>query len=324
MQQWGRILAGGAEDLPVQTIMRAHRILAALFVMALAAAACSSGPRDDPASVPPVKIGGFDFLESTMLANLYGRALEEHGYRVELNTNLGNREVAAPALRRGDIDLYLGYAASELEFVNQGAGEASADVEQTVRKLRDRLEPSDLTALNPSPAVDTNMFAVTRSTAARYDLETISDLVPVAGQLTLGGPPECPARPFCLAGLEKTYGLRFKGFRSLDAGGPLSKDALEAGEIDVALVFSTDGAVFARGLIVLEDDKALQLADNIVPLIRTSVASSRVRAILNGVSAALTTAELAKLNIRAQDEDPAALADSWLRAHRLNKDRDRS
>ena len=172
-------------------------------------------------------------------------------------------------------------------------------------------------ALQPSPAVNTNGFAVTRATADRYHLKRVSDLLPVSGSLTLGGPPECPSRPFCQAGLQKTYGLAFKGFVPLDAGGPLSKAALEKGDVDVALIFTSDGVIAAKDFVVLEDDRHLQNADNVVPVIRSSVASDDVVSLLNGISSKLTTQALIELNQSSQldREDPDVLAQRWLSSH---------
>ncbi|HWC10203.1 MAG TPA: ABC transporter substrate-binding protein, partial [Acidimicrobiales bacterium] len=266
-------------------------------------------------------IGGFNFSESSILVSIYEGALAAEGIEVTVRPNLGSREIVAPALERGEIDLYPGYAATDLEFYNQGAGEASPDVEATVEKLRSRLVPKNITALQPSPAVNANAFAVTKATAERYNLETLSDLAPVAGELRLGGPPECPARPFCAAGLEATYGIRFKEFKPLDVGGPLSKTALERGDVDVALIFSSDGAIPDKGFVVLEDDKKLQNADNVVPIIRTGVVTEKVRQVLNRVSAALTTEDLVELNKRADvdKEDPETLAKEWLEEHGFAK-----
>jgi osmoprotectant transport system substrate-binding protein len=293
--------------------LRVKRLVSALVPAALLMSACSSG--DGVPRSTRITIGGFDFSESTILANIYAGALTARGYHVELRPNLGAREVVMPAVERGDIDVYAGYAATELEFLDGGAGEASADIGETVKKLRSRLEPRGLTALDAALAVNTNAFAVTRSTAERYGLTKISDLAPVADELVLGGPAECPSRPFCLPGLERTYGLHFKAFVALDAGGPLSKDALESGAVDVALVFSSDGTVPRRSLVVLDDDKRLQRADNIVPVVRRSLATGSVAATLNKVSRQLTTEDLGAMNARADDEDPAALAEAWLQKH---------
>lgn len=297
-----------------------------LAVLALMAAACGNGG-DDPdggggasdSTPDPLEltIGAFNFSESAILAHIYAGALEEEGISVQVRENLGNREVVGPALERGEIDLYPGYAATELEFFNSGAGEATPDPEETVEKLRTLLAGKELTALEPSPAIDANAFAVTRATADRLKVTKLSELAGVAGELVLGGPPECPERPYCLIGLENTYGLKFKSFKALDAGGPLSKAALENGDVDVALIFSSDGAIAARNFVVLADDKKLQNADNVVPVIRTEVATKEVRAALDRVAAELTTEDLTALNKRADvdKEDPDVLAEEWLNEH---------
>jgi osmoprotectant transport system substrate-binding protein len=268
-----------------------------------------------------VTIGAFNFSESAILANIYAGALRNDGYTVNVRPNLGTREVVEPALERGEIDMYPGYAATELEFINKGAGEATPDAQQTVATLNNRLSPKGLVALDPSPAVDQNAFAVTKATADKFHLKKLSDLAPIGNQLTLGGPPECPTRPFCQAGLESKYGIHFKAFKALDAGGPLSKNALANGDVDVALIFSSDGAIPARNFVVLDDDKKLQNADAIVPIIRQQAATSEVKSVLNKVSAALNTDDLAALNKRADvdKEDPDVLAQDWLSKHGFAK-----
>jgi len=300
--------------------MGSHRrhVLGALVVgLALVVAGCGDSDGTGGDSKDTVTIGAFNFSESAILAGIYEGALEAEGFAVTVRSNLGNREVVYPALERDEIDLYPGYAATELEFVNKAAGEATPDAKATVEKLRERLAPKGLTALEPSEAIDANAFAVTKATADKFNLKKLSDLALVAGQLTLGGPPECPTRPFCQPGLEKTYGLTFKGFLPLDAGGPLTKTALDKGDIDVALIFSSDGAIPAKGYVVLEDDKKLQNADNVVPVIRDKAATEGARKALNRVSALLNTDDLAGLNKRADidKEDPKVLADEWLKDH---------
>ena len=297
---------------------RPFRALAvALAALAAVATACGDDGDDSGAQKGTVTIGAFNFSESAILAHMYAGALRAEGYTANVRANLGSREVVEPALERGEIDLYPGYAATELEFLNKGAGEATPDAKATVDKLKSRLDAKGLTALEPSPAIDQNAFAVTKATADRLKLAKLSDLVAVAGQLTLGGPPECPTRPFCQAGLESKYGIKFKAFKALDAGGALSKNALSNGDVDVALIFSSDGAIPARNFVVLEDDKKLQNADNVVPVIRKSVATSDATTILNKVSATLTTSDLAALNKRADidKQDPDALAQEWLTQH---------
>ncbi|HEX2191959.1 MAG TPA: ABC transporter substrate-binding protein [Acidimicrobiales bacterium] len=302
--------------------MRSRRscaVVVAILGMALLAAGCGDDDEEGTGGVPEeeVTIGALNFSENAILAAIYEGALRSEGVKVTVRPNLGSREIVAPALERGEIDMYPGYAATDLEFYNQGAGEATPDAQATVDKLRQRLVGKNITALEPSPAIDTNAFAVTKATADRYNLKKLSDLAPVAGELRLGGPPECPTRPFCAVGLERTYGIKFREFKALDAGGPLTKGALENGDVDVALIFSSDGAIPAKGFVVLEDDKQLQNADNVVPIIRTGAVTEKAREVLNRVSAALTTTDLAELNKRADvdKEDPEVLAKDWLREH---------
>ena len=285
-----------------------YRILGVglLAVALLALAFC----RDDRPT-RAITIGAFNFPESAILSNIYGGALRDSGVAIKFRTNLGSREVVGPALQDGDIDVYVGYAATDLEFWNSNAGQATPDVAETVSRLNVVLQPNGLLALDPSPAVDQNGFAVTQATADRLRLSKLSDLAPLASQLRLGGPPECPTRPFCARGLEATYGIRFKSFQALDAGGPLTKKALADGDIDVALLFTSD----ATGFVLLEDDGHLQNADAVVPLIRPDKVDDRARAVMNDVSAKLTTESLSALNQRftATGGDTDVVAQTWLR-----------
>src|SRR5262249_51526552 len=139
---------------------------------------------------------------------------------------------------------------------------ATASVEGTVRSLARSLAARGLVIGRPAAAQDGNAIVVTAATAARYRLRTISDLAAVAPRLVFGGPPECPERPYCLPGLRRAYGLRFSEFVPLDAGGPLTRQALLAGDIDVALLFTTDPTIVAGHLVVLADNRRLQPAEN--------------------------------------------------------------
>jgi osmoprotectant transport system substrate-binding protein len=300
------------------------RLLAVLALSAVVMSACGSS-NDTATQNKSVVIGSAPFSENVIVANMYAGALQADGYQVTVRKGLGQREIYLPALQKGGkdngIDLVPEYVGTLLEFVNKNAGEASGDLDASVTKLRARLEPMGLTALTPSPAADQNAFAVTKATADKYKLTKLSDLTPIAGQLTLGAGPECPARPFCQPGLEKTYGLKFKSFRVLDSGGPMTLGALASGDIDVGLVFSSDGGVAARNLVVLQDDKKLQTVDNLVPAIRNDVVDDTIRKDLNKVSAALTTDDLIQLNKRADVDkaDPETLAREWLQQHGFTK-----
>ncbi len=160
----------------------------------------------DPKLSGSIVIGSANFNEQELVAEMVSQLLESHGMSVTRKFKLGAREVVAPALEKGDIDAYVEYVGSYLTFLK---GTPSSDLDATVKDLRAVLDPKGLTALEPTPAQDQNAFVVTKATADKFGLANISDLSKVTGSFTLGGPPECPQRPYCILGLEKTYGLKF-------------------------------------------------------------------------------------------------------------------
>ena len=163
------------------------------------------------------------------------------------------------------------YAGTALRFLSLGAVVPGVDVAETHTALVRALEGTHATALTPAPAQNANAFFVTAETAARYDLHTLSDLEPVASQLAFGGPPECSTRPLCLVGLQQTYGLKFNEVVQLDAGGPATRQALRDRDVDVALLFTTDPTIADQGFIELQDDRGLQPAENVTPIVRDEV-----------------------------------------------------
>jgi osmoprotectant transport system substrate-binding protein len=185
------------------------------------------------------------------------------------------------------------------------------------RRLQRVLEASGVSVLDMARAENENGIVVAADTAARYDLEDISDLREHAAEMSFGGPPECTERPLCLPGLEQTYGLRFERFVPLDPGGPTTVAALTEGDIDVALLFTTDPHLTSRDLVLLRDDRRLQPAENIVPIVRSSVLErfgNGLRNSLRAVSNRLTTPVLRRLNflVDVRERDPGEVARRWL------------
>jgi osmoprotectant transport system substrate-binding protein len=298
---------------------RATRIAIAFLLVALVAVAC--GGAATPGGKPTVRIGSTNFSEQLILGELYAQILEANAYPVERKFNLGSREIVFPALTSGQIDMEADYLATLLAFVDKNAT-GSTDPNVTSKALQEALRPQALTLLDYAPAVDQNGFVVTRATAERHRLSKISDLAPVAKDLVLGGPPECPQRPFCLLGLRNTYGLTFKDFKPLDAGGPLTVTALEGGQIDVGLLFTSDAIIAVKGFVLLDDDKRLQLSDNVAPVVRNDLlakAGDEFKRLINSIAPKLTTAELTDLNRQAgvDRKDPKDIAREWLRKQGL-------
>ncbi len=188
------------------------------------------------------------FSENQVLGNLFATVLDAAGFQATVKP-VTNREVYLPALQRGEVQVAAEYVGTLTEFLNKkkngpdAPALASGDLDATVAALTPLAEATGLTVLTPAKAQDQNAFAVTRTFAEAHDLTTLSDLEGFDGDLVLGGPPECPTRPFCQPGLEKTYGIEFSEFVALDAGGPLTKEALKQGKVQVGLVFSSDGSL---------------------------------------------------------------------------------
>jgi osmoprotectant transport system substrate-binding protein len=269
-----------------------------------------------------ITVGAFDFPESVLLAHIYGDALKAEGFPVRVLPGLGSRELVDPALLSGLIQLVPEYAGSALQFNSLGRQSATSDVMATNKALTQLMADRGVVAGVPAAAQNTNAIVVRAATAARYGLRSIADLARVAPRLAFGGPPECPGRAYCLPGLKQAYGLRFKSFIALDAGGPLTLQALTEGNVDVALLFSTDPSISARHLVVLADDRGLQPAENITPLVSRDVVArygTGLVAALNDVSARLSTLTLRALDARVEihGQDPGQVAESWLRAQGL-------
>jgi osmoprotectant transport system substrate-binding protein len=297
---------------------RSYVLGAALLASALMFAACGPGEDDgtgggseEKGSVT-VGVSGA-FAENQIAAEMYAQVLEDVGYEVARQLDLGEREISQPALVDGEIDLKPEYLGSLLLHLDPEAA-ASSDPQENVSLLEPLLAEDGLALLEPSDADDTNALVVTPETAKEHGLTTTSDLADVAGELSLGGPPECPKRPFCIPGFEETYGIEFGEFKPLDVGGPLTVAALEEGKIDVALLFSTSSVIGDKGWVVLEDDKNLQTAENITPVVREDVLNDEITELLNAVSAELDTETMTELNGRVEidNEDPATVAEDYL------------
>lgn len=297
--------------------------MAATCAVLLLAPTCGESPDALRTSVlqdDAISVASFNFPESTVLAEIYAQALEEAGFRVDRQLHLGPRELVEPALQRGLVELVPEYAGSALAFVTLGGAPGRGDPEEANRALAEAFAPRGITVLDPSAAQDQNGFAVTRATAERYGLRTISDLAPVAPSLTFGGPVECQERPLCLQGLGSTYGLSFKDFKTVDTSGPITAAALAEGTVDVALMFTTDGQIPQHDFVLLEDDLGLQPAENVTPVVRTDTVrrfGPQLVEALNAVSAELTDQALRVLNAQVgfQGTDPADAARAWLVAH---------
>lgn len=292
-----------------------RRMLALALTSTLALAACGGGsdPLATGAATPDkdtaketgtagsgtVTIGSANFPENELLAEIYAAALSDAGVEVETSLGIGSREVYMTALKEGSIDVLPEYTGGLATFLNPEITATSS--EDVLADAQEHL-PEGLELLEISEAEDKDSLVVTAETAKEHSLTTIADLQPVAGELTLGGPPEFETRPNGVKGLEKVYGLKFASFRSLAAGANLTVQSLANGQVDVANIFTTDPAIEENDFVVLEDPESLFAAQNVVPIVRTDAVNPAVEEALNSVSGALTTENLTAMMVQVVSE----------------------
>ncbi|MCL7494644.1 ABC transporter substrate-binding protein [Streptomyces sp. MCA2] len=288
-------------------------------------AACSSGITslkgdgaggDSGSSGGGLVIGTANFTENQILGYLYAGVLNAAGVKTTVKPNLGSREIVVPALRSGDIDLLPEYQGSLLLYLDKKATETEAGAMQNALAT---VLPDGLEVLPYAAAEDRDSFAVTRATADRYGLKTLSDLRKANGKLVFGAAAEMKKRVVGVVGLKDEYGVEFKEFKALDSSGPLVKGALKKGDIDIANVFTTDVDTAENGWILLADPKHLIPAQHIVPLVASRKADSKVRKALARLGNTLTTSHLTELNrlVDKKKQDPDRVADAWLKKHKL-------
>jgi osmoprotectant transport system substrate-binding protein len=314
--------------------MRRHvKWLAVLLAFALLGAACGddddsstdtgdaggdSGAAAEPIEGPAISIGAQDFGESAILAEITSQALSNAGYDASVQEVGGFRDLLIGAFESGDVNLAPDYVASQLEFLNDAAGQATSDVNQTFGLLTPLLAEKSLTGVTPSNAVDTNAFVVTEETSDELGITTLSDLAAKGADLTLGAPPDCETNGFCIPGLQRVYGVDLSAnFEPLEFG--VIPTSLDEGAIDVGVVSSTDGRLAdpETGWVLLEDDKGMLAADNVFFVEANDLVDAYgddLTALLEEISSELTTEELVEMNKRydVDKDDAEDIAADWV------------
>ena len=261
-------------------------------------------------------VGSKNFTEQYILAEIYAQALEQSGLSVERKTNLGGTLIAHAALLKGEIDMYPEYTGTALSAVVKG--KPSSDAAQVFKQVSDAYQQQyHLTWLQPARVNNGYALLVSKQTAEKYHLKTLSDLAKAAPELTIGAGAEFGDRQDGLKGLEQTYGIKFKAFRQFAKVG-LRYDAIAAGQIDVANGFATDWQIAENQYVALEDDKHLFPPYEVAPVVRDTAlqAHPQVRDILNNISQLLDNATMQKLNaeVEKNKEEPRDVAEDFLRA----------
>lgn len=300
-------------------------VLALAAATALLAGCSSSDEGSDPlagdkADSGTVVVGSNNFAESILIADIYGEALKAKGIKVTYKPNIGSRETTYGLLKNGSITVLPEYNGSLLAYLDKDAAqESSTAVDAAVKTKLD----ASLTLLDSAPAEDKDSLTVNAATAEKYGLtaeSTIEDLKDAAPELVIGGSPEFQTRQQGLLGLKSEYGVEFKSFKALDAGGPLTQAALKKNTVQAADIFTTDPTITKEKFVVLQDPKNLFGFANVTPLVYKSGLSSEGVAALNAVSAKLDTKALLDMDsqVQLESKDPLDVAKAWLKSAGLD------
>lgn len=294
--------------------IRSRAFGAVLLATALVTAACGgSGGDADPSDGPTINVASFNFPESVILAEIYAQALEANGYPVDRSLNLGSRELIFADIESGSISFIPEYLGSAIVV---GFGEeAPKNEDQAVAVLAGLFEDLGVSVLEPAPGQDKNAFVVTQAFADANGVTSVADLANI-DDLTFGGPPECEDRGTCYAGLVSTYGLSNLRFEAI-AEGAARVAALEAGEIQLALLFSTQPVIVEKSFVALEGTEEIIAPENVIPIVNKAIVDAYGEdflSLINSISEKITTDSLLDLNGRVELDalNPDDVAGDWL------------
>ncbi|MCF6390335.1 ABC transporter substrate-binding protein [Mycobacterium sp. MBM] len=294
-------------------------VIVCTALLAALSAGCGSanplGGGEISGDLKSITIGSADFTESKIIAELYAHALEVNGFTIKRQFGIGSRETYIPAVQDHSIDLIPEYTGNLLQYFDPQATATTSDA--VLLALLKEL-PGDLSILYPSPAEDKDTLAVSEATAREWNLTSIADLAARSAEVKIGAPSEFQTRQTGLVGLKEKYGLDIsaENFVSIsDGGGPATVQALTGGTVTAANIFSTSPAIEKNNLVVLEDPENAFLAANVVPLVASQKMSTELKAVLDAVSAKLTTEALIALNTSVEGNDgidPDEAAAQWI------------
>ncbi|MCW4352987.1 ABC transporter substrate-binding protein [Hoyosella sp. YIM 151337] len=293
---------------------RIGRLAAVLAATAVVVSACGGEP-DDPLAnggqAGEIVVGSANFPENVLLAEIYAQALEAEGATVRRQYNIGSREIYYGQIERGAISVLPEYNGALLAYLDDGSDARTTDA---INEALAAALPEGLTILDSAPAENKDSLVVTQQTADEFDLQSIEDLAPVAGEMRVGAAPEFRDRQQGLLGLEEYYGVVFDEFVPTDNSGPLTISALERGDIDVANIYSTDPSLTTRPFVALDDPEAVFGSQNVTPLAGSGALDEQSIAVLNDVSARLTTEVLTELlsQVVTERRDVDDVAREWL------------
>jgi glycine betaine/choline ABC-type transport system substrate-binding protein len=271
---------------------------------------------------PELTVGSTNYTEQFILAEMMALLLEDAGYPITVEHNIGGTLVIHEARNAGDISVHAEYTGSGLTVLEMDVAEIRDDgmsPEEVVERVYEVVkqgyqEEFNAVWLDPIGLNNTYALAMRREHAEELGITTISDLTEHASELALGGSQEFIVRPDGLPGLQETYGLEFASADGMESG--LMYQALENEDVDVISAFSTDGRIISMDFVLLEDDKGFFPPYYASPVVRGEVleASPEVADILNQMGGLIDSETMAQLNLRVDEggEEPRPVAEDFL------------
>jgi osmoprotectant transport system substrate-binding protein len=302
--------------------MRARRLLAVSLAVGslLVGTACAGNDVSGSADKGSLTLSGQNFPEATLVAEMYKLVLEDAGYTVDMKL-VGTRDVYMKQFPK-DVDVVPEYVAGIVDFLNTQQNGADAapvsthDAQETLDAAKPLLDAAGITMLDPAEATDQNAFFVTKDFAEQHSLTTLSDLGGLGEPVVLAAAPDCKGRTDCEGGLSKTYGISISKILPLGYASAQTYKSVLDGESQLGESSTTDGSLESQGLVLLDDDKGIQPAQNLIPAVSSAFLKDHpdVKDTLNALMAKLTTADLTELNgkVGNEREKPEDVAKQYL------------
>ncbi|MFS2279246.1 ABC transporter substrate-binding protein [Microbacterium sp. OR21] len=287
--------------------------VAILAALSLAGCGSNTNPLDKPSADDSdtggdtIVVGSQAYYSNEIIAEIYAQGLEDAGFTVERKFNIGQRDAYMPEVESGNIDVFPEYTGNLLEYLDKEATATSPD--DVFAALQDAL-PDGLTALQYADASDQDTYTVLKSFADENGLTSIADLSKLSEPATIGAAPEFEQRPYGPAGAKETYGIDLK----FSATGQGTLEALLAGTVQVADIYTADPAFQTEDIVALEDPENMILASNVVPIVSSDIADE-VTDVLEGISAELSAEDLVDMNVQStvDEKSSAEIATAWLK-----------
>lgn len=287
--------------------------IAIVAALSLAGCASDSNPLDKPSADSGDKggdtivVGSQAYYSNEIIAEIYAQGLEDAGFTVDRKFNIGQRDAYMPEVESGNIDVFPEYTGNLLEYLDKEATATSPD--DVYAALKDAL-PDGLTALQYADASDQDTYTVLKSFADENELTSIADLSKLSEPATIGAAPEFEQRPYGPDGAKEAYGVDLK----FSATGQGTLDALLAGTVQVADIYSADPAFQTEDIVALKDPENMILASNVVPLVSSDIADE-VSKVIDAISAELSAEDLVAMNVQStvDQKSSADIAKAWLK-----------